>query len=90
MEHKHPVFRSLTDPLLFLKVPYQFFILSCIVGVVSVVILNFRVMAIGLMLALHIIGVVMTRKDPRWFEIVRLRFLRNELDFSQKGRRYLA
>ena len=90
MQHKHPVFRSLTDPLLFLKVPYQFFILSCIMGVVSVVILNFRLMAIGLMLVLHIIGVIMTRKDPRWFEIVRLRFVRNEMDFSSKGRRYLA
>ena len=88
--HKHPVFRSLTDPLLFLKVPYQFFIMSCIVGVVSVVILNFRLMAVGLMVFLHIAGIIMTRKDPRWFEIVRLRFVRNELDFSQKGRRYLA
>ncbi len=90
MQHKHPVFRSLTDPLLFLKVPYQFFILSCIVGVVCIVILNFRLMAIGLMLVLHIIGIIMTRKDPRWFEIVRLRFVRNEMDFSSKGRRYLA
>lgn len=90
MDYKHPVFRSLTDPLLFLKVPYQFFILSCIAGVVAVVLLNFRLMAIALVLALHIAGVLMTRKDPRWFEIVRLRFLRNELDFSQQGRRYLA
>lgn len=90
MDYKHPVFRSLTDPLLFLKVPFQFFILSCIAGVVSVVILNFRLMAIGLMIGLHVFGIIMTRKDPRWFEIVRLRFLRNELDFSQKGRRYLA
>ena len=87
---KHAVYRALTDPVLFLKVPYQFFIILGFTVLILIVLTGFIILPLVLAVFLYIFAVSMTKHDPRWVQILSINAKHHGIDFSKRGKRYVA
>ena len=87
---KHAVYRALTDPVLFLKVPYQFFIILGFAVLILIVLTGFIILPLILAAFLYIFAVGMTKHDSRWVQILTISAKHHGIDLSKRGKRYAA
>lgn len=90
MIEKRPVFRSLTDPALLFYVPFSYVLVLLMAAAMLMIYIRLYVITALIVVALWVFGAVMTKRDPKWLEILNLRLRRNQLNFSKEGKRYLA
>ena len=65
---RHPVHRALTRPQMFAGVTYSYFIANAIIA--TELFLIFRsIWALGAALAIHLVGVVLCLREPRFFDL---------------------
>ena len=87
---RHKVYRSLIDPILFLGVPYQFFIGLGFTVLILIVLTTLIVIPIILAIVLYTFAVIMTKKDVRWLQIMLIASKHHGLDYSKGGTKYVA
>ena len=86
----HTVYKSLSSPILFLGVPYQYFIASQFLAVSVLVILSSVIFATLLALGLYLFGRFMTKHDARWLEIISIASKNGGINLADRGRRYVV
>lgn len=87
---KHPVFRSLTDQIMFLKVPMEYFIFIVILYMTIGIFLSIYFIGLLIPAILYPYGIVKTKQDPRWFKVIYEGFKQNRLNLTGIINRYVA
>ncbi len=70
MQHlqRTPVFRALTEPQTFAGVPYSFFVINLVVST-ELFLVSRSLLSLLAPLALHIIGYLVSLREPRIFDL---------------------
>lgn len=87
---RHKTFRSLIDPVLFLGVPYQFFIGLGFSILILIVLTTLVIIPVVLGMVLYIFAIWMTKKDVRWLQIILISSKHHSIDYSKGGTKYVA
>tara|TARA_R110000868_G_scaffold138329_1_gene352302 strand:- start:26942 stop:27208 length:267 start_codon:yes stop_codon:yes gene_type:complete len=87
---QHKVYRSLTDPILFLGVPFQFFIGLGFAALLMIVLTTLIIIPALIAVSGYIIAVAMTKKDSCWLQILLIASKHRGIDNSNKGTTYVA
>lgn len=89
MASPSPVFRSMVDPIKFVKIPFTYFLGLAFITVLLVILTSSALICLSALVVGYIFGVIMTKKDPRWVEVLYARFLASDLDMKEE-RKYVA
>ena len=87
---RHKVYRSLIDPVLFLGVPYQFFIGLGFSVLILIVLTTLVVIPAVMGVSLYFFGLFMTKKDVRWLEIILISSKHHGVNYSKEGSKYVS
>lgn len=87
---RHKVYRSIIDPILFLGVPYQFFIGLGFAVLILIVLTTFVVFPMIFGAVLYLFAVMMTKKDVRWLQIILTASKHHGVDYSKGGTKYVS
>lgn len=79
-----PVFKSMTKQIIFFGVPFSYALFAVVVAMFVFIFSSNTFMLIGIFLTLWIFGIYMTKKDPRWVEVIIIRFKVSDIDFSEE------
>ena len=66
--HRDTVFLALTRPQMFAGVTYSYFVINAIVSL-EVFIIFKSFLALGVALVLHLVGMVLCLREPRFFDL---------------------
>lgn len=82
----------MTDTPKFLGVPFEYAIITCIVPVQVAIFTGLYFIGGTMFFLMWIVGIVMTKKDPRWVEVVKtiLKNKKTAPNLFEKEKRYIA